>query len=281
MIDFSKAVISTKTDDMVKSTKLVTKRILYAVIIFIIPWIVSVLTIFIDTVGLDIGGDYKECLTNVDALRNGTITFEYFDEMYELSEKVDRDNHGSITIQKPNNGGASAEDRYRQAADDLIGLVKSRIGTNYEEYGGEEGVSWCGYFVTWALKNTEITGGATSSMSLYEYINKDGYATGIEAEASGFWPCFVKSSHLDFHRSTSSGGTYTPKKGDIVWFQWEKHAWDENNRWASHVGIVEYFDGTYVHTIEGNTGGNGSANNVVGAKKRDVKDIVAYGSWYK
>ena len=283
MIDFSKAVISTKTDDMVKSTKLVTKRIIYAVIIFIIPWIVSVLTIFIDTVGLDLGGDYNECLKNVNRLKNGILDFEYFEEMNEISNKVDRGDHGSIIIQDGN--GVSADSRHKETADELIELIKRELGKeDRTEYGAPAGQDWCGYFVTWALKNTEITR-EINTMSLYNYINKEGFIEN-DSEASGIWYAFVKSSHLDFHRSTSSGGTYTPKKGDIVWFQFsdgycktkfpkDYGQWSENNRCADHVAIVESVNGDMVTSIDGNSGGK------VSRVTRNVSQIVAYGSWYK
>ena len=43
MIDFTKAVVADSEDKQLKSTKLVGKRILYAVIVFAVPWIVSAL----------------------------------------------------------------------------------------------------------------------------------------------------------------------------------------------------------------------------------------------
>lgn len=54
-------------------------------------------------------------------------------------------------------------------------------------------------------------------------------------------------SHVSFFRNQGryyARGSYTPKKGDVIFF-----------RDSSHVGLVEYVYGGYVHTIEGNTSG--------------------------
>lgn len=283
MVDFTKAVIAGEEKEQIKNTKLVVKRIIYAVLIFVIPWVVNVLMIFIDEVGLDIGGDYRTCITNVQDIRNDTKTFEYFESLLEISEEVEHQknqNSGNNGNSSGSSGGnVSGDSVYEEAASNLINLAKGELGkTDGTKYGGGVGDSWCAFFTTWALKNTKMSDGTT----LYNYINKDGFAAG-NGEASGLWPAFVKSSHLDFHKSSSYGGSYTPKKGDIVWFRWntgycKKNGYDDanaNHRCADHVGIVVSYDGTNVHTIEGNSNGQVFAHN-----DRKMSDIVAFGSWY-
>ena len=61
MIDFSKAVIG-GDEKAVKSTKIVGKRIIYAMIVFCIPWIVEVFMSLMDSVGFSV--NYQECLSN-------------------------------------------------------------------------------------------------------------------------------------------------------------------------------------------------------------------------
>ena len=78
MIDFSKAVIG-GDEKAVKSTKIVGKRIIYAMIVFCIPWIVEVFMSLMDSVGFSV--NYQECLSNA---KSGD--FSYFDS---LLEKVD------------------------------------------------------------------------------------------------------------------------------------------------------------------------------------------------
>lgn len=53
MIDFSKAVIG-GDEKAVKSTKIVGKRIIYAMIVFCIPWIVEVFMSLMDSVGFSV-----------------------------------------------------------------------------------------------------------------------------------------------------------------------------------------------------------------------------------
>lgn len=291
MVDFSKAVITGDEKEQIKSTKLVTNRIIYAVIIFVIPWIVNVLMIFMDTVELDIGGDYRVCITNVNAIRNETQTFEFYDALLEAEEEVERleekgnggnnnapDNSGNGSGGSGSSGNVSGGSVYELAASSLIDLVKGEFGkTDGTKYGGGSGESWCAYFTTWALKNTKLSDGT----SLYNYINKEGKIIS-DGAASGIWPAFTGSSHLKFYKSSAYGGNYRPKKGDIVWFHWNGGycqrnygKWNGTTRCADHVGIVESFDGTYVHTIEGNTSGK------VLQRQRNINDIVAFGSWYE
>ena len=287
MIDFGKAVINSDEKEQVKSTKLVTNRIIYAVIIFVIPWIVNILMIFLDETGLDLGGDYRVCITNVNAIRNETKTFEYYDELLEIEEEEELNNSDNNNV--PDNSGVgsgggdssgnvSNGSTYENAATSLINLAKGELGkTDGTRYGGGSGEAWCAYFTTWALKNTKLSDGT----SLYNYINKEGKIISVGA-ASGTWPAFSGSSHLKFYKSSAYGGNYRPKKGDIVWFQWNGGycqrtygRWDGVSRCADHVGIVESFDGTYVHTVEGNTSGK------VMQRQRNINDIVAFGSWYE
>lgn len=280
MVDFSKAVITGDEKEQIKSTKLVTKRIMYAVIIFIIPWIVDVLTIFMSTVGLDIGGDYGICLNNVNDIKDETQTFEFYDALLEAEEELKKNMSNSSENSGNNNGSSNVAggSSYESTAKSLIDLAKGELGkSDGTKYGGVGGQAWCAYFTTWALKNTKMSDGT----SIYNYINKEGKIIS-DGAASGIWPAFTNSSHLKFYKSSSYGGNYTPKKGDIVWFQWNSGycqrnygRWNGASRCADHVGMVESFDGTYVYTVEGNTSGK------VMQRQRNINDIVAFGSWYE
>ena len=80
MIDFSKAVVS-GDEKASKSTKLVGKRILYAILIFSVPWIVNLLMDFLDSAGLH--NSYITCLENAKSKN-----FDYYDELLEIEEKL-------------------------------------------------------------------------------------------------------------------------------------------------------------------------------------------------
>lgn len=72
MIDFTKAVVADSEDKQLKSTKLVGKRILYAVIVFAVPWIVSVLMSILSS--QSIKSEYLTCLTNASQVNLPTMT---------------------------------------------------------------------------------------------------------------------------------------------------------------------------------------------------------------
>ena len=45
---------------------------------------------------------------------------------------------------------------------------------------------------------------------------------------------------------------YTPKKGDIIFFDWQDTGIGDNTGWPDHVGVVRDINGDTITTIEGN-----------------------------
>lgn len=86
ILDFSKAVIAGKEEEQKKSVQLIPKRIMYAMLIFIIPWVISILMNTVENLGLDIGGDYNQCIKNA---KSGN--FEYYEHLQEIEDKVAAD----------------------------------------------------------------------------------------------------------------------------------------------------------------------------------------------
>lgn len=275
LIDFSKAVIMGNDDKVVKETKIVIQRIINAILVFSVPWIVSLVMNVLNNTGINVGSDYLTCISNA---RSGN--FAYYDKLWEEEEKELEEERNN----KKENSNSSSTVSGNSAADRLMNLVKGELGNHYQsKYGGYQGQAWCGYFVAWALKNTNLDDGT----SLYNYIRQgQTFADGL---ASGTWPGFQNSnnSNIKFYKAKGYGGNYTPKKGDIVYFQWPSTyseaycqviygKWNGYDRCADHVGIVEYADGNTIHTIEGNT----TADSIVARRERYSNEIVAYGSWY-
>ena len=95
---------------------------------------------------------------------------------------------------------------------------------NYTKYGkwyGMNGQPWCDMFVSWCADQA----GESEAVGKYAYV----------------------PSHQNFFANKGkyfARGAKTPQAGDIVIFKNE-----------SHIGIVEYVSGGYLHTIEGNTSG--------------------------
>lgn len=266
MIDFSKAVIG-GDEKAVKSTKIVGKRIIYAMIVFCIPWIVEVFMSLMDSVGFSV--NYQECLSNA---KSGD--FSYFDSLLEKEEKNDNTTtNNKITYE---NAGTKV------IASGLITVLNGQLGNNNNDkkYGFSTD-AWCAQFTTWALKQVSVQG-----QTLYSYINAAGPIN--DNSASGMWPAFRSgaNSNITFEYSKAYGGSYTPKAGDIIFYQWTNGEcrssygkWDKVRKCSDHVGIVTSLDSSNVYTIEGNTGEPG----LVREKTRNINsdEIVAYGSWYK
>ena len=100
MVDFSKVVISGDEKD-IKNTKLIGKRVIYAIVVFCIPWIVNVLMDFLDGIGLSVS--YRTCITNA---KSGN--FDYYDELLKIEEKVmeeQKKNNVIVKDNKDNNSG--------------------------------------------------------------------------------------------------------------------------------------------------------------------------------
>lgn len=285
MIDFSKAVIASKEEESLKNVKLVTKRILFCILAFITPWIVSVFASFL--VALGFSTEYIDCLTNANPK-----TIAYYQEIADLEDEqklAERIEYWN-TFEKEQ-GYVSSATTYNEAADNLIALAEGELGnTNGAKYGASGDDAWCAFFVTWALDHTDVEGVGT----ILDIIEKDGKAAS-RGTAGGTMINFAKGSNLKFYYSryyaSKLGDTisrnYTPKRGDIIYFRWDPDGtrpdWNgeiSGNMWenCSHVGIVDYVDSDgYVHTIEGNLSGTVKRRDNM---KIDDDRIMGYGSWY-
>ncbi len=129
--------------------------------------------------------------------------------------------------------------------EDLVKVAETQIGyhegdnndTKYNRWNGKiggypvdgYGYPWCQCFISWCANQASIgtdiipkTAGTSTSM--YFFKNR------------GLW-----------NNSSSYGGSYIPKKGDIIYY-----SKSSNINSPSHVGIVTNCDGSTVYTIEGN-----------------------------
>lgn len=122
-----------------------------------------------------------------------------------------------------------------------VGTVGGANGAN--KYNGYRAQPWCGDFVNYAARQAGIS--LPSQTSVYE---------GLTAMDS-----------MGRYKSRDSG--YTPKSGDLVYFNWQ----DGGNIY-DHVGIVESFDGEKLYTIEGNTNGG-----KVARRTRALDNVMGYG----
>ena len=112
----------------------------------------------------------------------------------------------------------------------LINVAIAQIGNSggqpyWSWYGFGSRVEWCACFVSWCA-------------------NECGY---IDAGViPKFASCDVGMNWFKNH-SRWQTNTYTPREGDIIFFDWD------SDGLANHVGIVEKVEDGKVHTIEGNS----------------------------
>lgn len=117
--------------------------------------------------------------------------------------------------------------------DDIVAVAASQVGNvngqpYWSWYGFASRVDWCACFVSWCANECGYIDAGI--------IPKFSYCPAGDQwfQSRGLWQ--------------NGGGSYIPKKGDIIFFDYEP------NGESNHVGIVESCDGTTVYTIEGNSG---------------------------
>lgn len=165
----------------------------------------------------------------------------FTDQQLSYLEELLSDDYAQLWYGLPMGGGSG----------DLVAVALSQIGNvggypHWSWYGFSSRVSWCACFVSWCG-------------------NQCGY---IEA---GIMPRFSVCDDGIYWfqaRGQWQGRSYVPEPGCIIFFDWN------GNGESDHVGIVEYCDESYVHTIEGNTSGDRCKQNVYVVGEYD---IVGYG----
>ena len=109
-------------------------------------------------------------------------------------------------------------------------------------YGGSS-YAWCAAFVSWCL----LQSGASPHSSMKDWVRHHrGDKNYIWREIGCYtWYNQLKSFGMGF----AADGKYTPKSGDLIFFES-----------SEHIGIVRYAKNGTVYTIEGNTGNQAGVN---------------------
>lgn len=286
IVDFSKGLIAGKEDEQQKAVKLIPKRLMYAIIVFAIPWVVHILMKTLSNLKLNVATNYQLCIDNAKSgSENG---FKQFDEMLEAEEQAEAEQKMIDSKKRNSNDSFNKEKINGSAADnmakEMLNIASAEVGNaDSSRYGGH-GQAWCALFVTWVMEKTNFNG-----INLYNDIVQKEIQDPNRAGASCTINGFKNSSNLNFYYSNfytkkyRDGTKYTPKGGDIIYFDWSGE-WDgvisnhcgPGGTWISHIGIVEYTENGRVHTIEGNSSNQVKRNDY----SLDSKSLVGYGSWY-
>ncbi|MBQ4561339.1 MAG: InlB B-repeat-containing protein [Clostridia bacterium] len=154
-------------------------------------------------------------------------------------------------------------------AEDIIAVALTQLGymegslegtvqgyndcTKYGEWYGLNYHAWCAMFVSWcanqaAIPTTVIPKHSSCDEGMKWFVNRG-----------------------QFQYGSYYGGTYNPKRGDIVYFGAPKSS--GNGYDATHVGIVYMVDDTRIHVLEGNS----SYKVQTVTYKKNIKYVLGYG----
>ena len=245
MIDFMKAIQVGDQDLLKKARDIAVKRSIACVLIFLVPTFVNVLTKV--TSG---NSDYHVCYEGA--------TLDYISQRKSEEKEAQR-----LSLEALKEANKKKTEEYNDEDNSLLlGALSTNVGNKMvqvaiNELGNENGVKykkwknvslsadWCDIFLAWVANEVGVLN--------VNYPNVLG---------TGNIKRWFESK--DRYKKKNS---YTPKPGDIVFFQFDD---DES---VDHVGMVEYVDKNgKIHTIEGNT-----INNKVERKVRSLSQIFGFG----
>lgn len=157
---------------------------------------------------------------------------------------------------------AASEDELRSAVVNTASAEVGYTGTStYSKYGDWYGYQggWCTTFVLWCFNQVGQANGVTLNGNI---IPRGGN-------------CNSMISWFKDKKRYYSPSKYTPKSGDLVFFDWT------GSGSCDHVGIVNYTSGKTVYTVEGNCSGKVKAREYTekGSKPyNNISAIMGYAS---
>ena len=167
-----------------------------------------------------------------------------------------------LILSVPFSVSAASENALRNS---VVSVASAEIGytgtSTYSKYGewyGYQG-SWCTTFIFWCFNKA----GSDNGVKLYGSIIPSG--GNCNSMISWF------SNKGRYHERSDS---YSPKKGDLVFFDWT------DNGSADHVGIVTGISGSTVYTVEGNCSGKVKSRTYTSTGSKpynNISSILGYG----
>lgn len=269
-IDLVKSVFSGEEKDTKENNKKIINRIIFAVLLFFVPTIVTALMNLLNNVGIE--SDYQTCLNNANKYTIAGLQLQD-----NIKKEKEKNNSGNASTTKPSN----TQTDYKSLANLMVSNAKMEVGTKEgtnddNKYGKALKINnqpWCAIFVTWVAKETEQNG-----INVFtDIINKNNNFLNW-ASSSYTIMHFNSESHLKFYYSNHYGGSYTPKAGDYIFFNYDNKNWNKviEPKIAQHVGLVVSSSNGNVYTIEGNS----SSQVREKTYKLSSDSIMGYGVWY-
>lgn len=159
---------------------------------------------------------------------------------------------------------------YTAQGDSVVSFAESTVGVignrpnAVTDYFGAVG-EWCAMFIYFCAANVGLESKFPVSTYCDDYVDE---VYNFEGGVTYF------KKRNSFYYSRYKGGTYTPERGDVIYFDWG-NVYGYRDGVADHVGYVRSIsdDGMYVFTCEGN------ANDQVQNRcySIDSPDILGYG----
>lgn len=211
----------------------IAKKIMAAIIIFIVPNFLDIVVHF-NTLSDTTETNFSvlSCLTNSEN-SSKSIGLAVYNEGAGTEKGTGLSGmFGDLSGLKNYTSSSGSSDVAGEGAQKLINIAKKEIGNNetnkgylkYMNYYPEDpSEPWCAIFVSWCADQA----GFIDSGIIPKY------------ESCSIGVSWFQSKNA-FHKE---GSGYTPQPGDIVFF---------GPGGGSHTGIVVSSDANYVHTIEGN-----------------------------
>ncbi len=151
-------------------------------------------------------------------------------------------------------------------------------GAKYKKYlwGSDSDTAWCAAFVFWVIDHTEYNGQKLKDIITLksgwvpDYINY--FHSSNDPNVN-----FKYNDSCSRYAGKNGAGTYTPKQGDLIFFNWRVD-WDGvlPTQTGGHIGIVQKVENGQIITIEGNS------SNAVRERTYSTSDcaVMGFGSWY-
>ncbi len=158
-------------------------------------------------------------------------------------------------------------------------IALNEVGNDYLKYAqwfgwGNQRYEWCAVFVCWVANQA----GYEKDV---DYLFSKGPNTDVghpydSGSGAGSHARFANQ----FGRYFENDGTYVPKSGDFIYFDWGDDNGDDDVMMMDHIGIVINVDGDTVYTVEGNSTGGNNGTDLVRVKSYslDIPDIKGFSS---
>ena len=273
LIDFSKAVIAGDDDKVKKSTKIVGKRIIYAVLVFATPWIVSLFLELMSYAGITT--DYLTCMNNA---KSGDFTY------YDALLKAEDDAMEAERQEELDTAREKIEEKLE--AKEQIAQEANNNGTKYMTGSSPNNNYTSGMGTLGKRNDNKEPDPMRALIKLYDSTGNDvynpknfSYIKDKKTDFSlGAWPKDADVSNLSGNIKTYMNGTFIFPTTGNGYSSYNHNGIDIVN---SKLGVPIYspVDGTLSYSEWGHTSNIGGNETAYSASIKMDKPVSYTGQW--